>query len=124
MSKAFRVDLTTITEALQMKECCKNTSELIKKYDPKPKNDDGSIKWFLYRWDDGKSGYRSLVRCRECGSFFLVQCYKLNKFSDKADILYEDWYAVDNEAQADLLNGKYTGVQLEHKLKEVYRTNK
>ena len=52
MSKAFRLDLTTKTEVLQMKECCKNTSELIKKYDPKPKNDDGSIKWFLYRWDD------------------------------------------------------------------------
>ena len=52
-----------------------------------------------------------------------MQCYKLHKFSDNADMMYEDWYAVDNEAQADLLNGKYTGVQLEHNLKEVYRTN-
>ena len=39
-------------------------------------------------------------------------------------MLYEDWYAVDNEAQADLLNRNYTGVQLEHKMKEIYRTHK
>ena len=107
-----------------MKDCCKSTCEDVKKYDPKPKNSDGSIKWFLYRWDDGKNGCRKLVRCRECGSFYLVQCYKLNKFSNNSDILYEDWYAVDNEAQADLLNRNYTGVQLEHKMKEIYRTHK
>ena len=104
-----------------MNNCCKSNCELIKKYDPKPKNSDGSIKWFLYRWDDGKNGYRKLVRCKECGNFYLIQCYKLNKFSDNADTLFEDWYAVDSEEQADLLNKNYTGVQLEHKMKEIYR---
>ena len=104
-----------------MKDCCKIGYELVKKYDPKPKNTDGSIKWFLYRWDDGKNGYRKLVRCKECGNFYLIQCYKLNKFSDSSDTLYEDWYAVDSEEQADLLNKNYTGVQLEHKIKEIYR---
>ena len=107
-----------------MNECCKSTCEHIKKYDPQPKNSDGSIKWFLYRWDDGKNGYRKLVRCRVCESMYLVQCYKLNKFSENADVLYEDWYAVDDEAQADWLNRKYTGIQLEHKMKDVYRTYK
>lgn len=105
-----------------MNKCCKNNCELIKEYDPKPKNSDGSIKWFLYRWDDGKNGYRKLVRCEKCGSFYLVQCYKLNKFSDNSDIQYEDWYPVDDEAQADLLNRKYTGIELEHRMKEVYRS--
>ena len=104
-----------------MKECCKSFCEIIKEYDPKPENSDGSIKWFLYRWDDGKDGYRKLVRCRECGSCYLVQCYRLNKFSDKADTLYEDWYAVRNESQADQLNSRYTGIQLEHKMKEIFR---
>ncbi|MBQ8688198.1 MAG: hypothetical protein IJ512_06575 [Ruminococcus sp.] len=104
-----------------MNSCCKSSCELIKKYDPKPKNNDGSIKWFLYRWDDGKNGYRKLVRCRECGCFYLVQCYRLNKFSDHADTEYEDWYAADNEQQADQLNKKYTGVQLEHRMNEIYR---
>ena len=45
----------------------------IKEYDPMPKNPDGSIRWFLYRWDDGKNRDRHLARCRECGSLYLVQ---------------------------------------------------
>lgn len=105
-----------------MNNCCKNNCKLIKRYDPKPKNSDGSIKWFLYRWDDGKNGYRKLVRCKKCGRFYLVQCYRLNKFSDNSDIQYEDWYPVEDEAEADLLNRKYTGIELEHKMEEVYRS--
>ncbi|MBQ8780757.1 MAG: hypothetical protein IJZ72_03695 [Oscillospiraceae bacterium] len=105
-----------------MNKCCSISSETVKKYDPMPKNKDGSIKWFLYRWDDGKNGYRKLVRCRECGGLYIVQSYRLNKFSANADVQYEDWYAVNDEAQTDLLNQKYTGVQLEHKLDMVYRT--
>ena len=59
-------------------KCCENEEfELIKKYEPKPKNPDGSIRSFLYRWDDGKDGYRKLVKCKSCGTHFLVQCYKL-----------------------------------------------
>lgn len=104
-----------------MNNCCEFSFEIIKEYDPAPKNSDGSIKWFLYRWDDGKNGCRKLVKCRECGSFYLVQCYCLNKFSSNADVQYEDWYAVDSEAHADRLNKNYTGVQLEHKLNEVCR---
>ena len=53
---------------------------VIRQYDPRPKNQDGSVRWFLYRWDDGKSGMRKLVRCRHCGSLFLVQAYRVNKF--------------------------------------------
>ena len=36
-----------------MKQCCRNKSNIdcIKEYDPRPKNKDGSIRWFLYRWD-------------------------------------------------------------------------
>ena len=104
-----------------MNNCCKNSSEFVKKYDPQPKNSDGSIKWFLYRWDDGKIGYRKLLKCRECGCFHLVQCYRLNKFSEKAEIDFEEWYSVINESQADKINKKYTGVQLEHEFKSVYK---
>ena len=44
-------------------KCCGNEEfEIIKKYEAKPKNPDGSIRSFLYRWDDGKDGYRKLVR--------------------------------------------------------------
>ena len=47
-----------------------------------PKNPDGSIRCFLYRWDDGKNGTRHLARCRECGSLYLVQAYHIHKFSN------------------------------------------
>lgn len=94
--------------------CCKNDDfEEIKKYEPKPKNRDGSIRWFLYRWDDGKDGYRKLVRCKNCGAYFLVQCYNLNMFSENPDIIYEDWYPVVSEKEADRINREYTGPDLE-----------
>lgn len=47
--------------------------EVVKEYDPQPKNKDGSVRWFLYRWDDGKNGVRRLARCKHCGSFFLFR---------------------------------------------------
>lgn len=99
-------------------DCClqKDNIKIIKEYDPQPKNKDGSIRWFLYRWDDGKNGVRRLVRCQCCGRFFLIQAYRLNRFSRHLDTVFEDWYAVESERQADHLNRTYTGIQLEHKM--------
>lgn len=95
--------------------CCKKeVFEIIKEYDPMPKNPDGSIRWFLYRWDDGKNGMRHLVRCRECGSLYLVQAYHLHKFSEQKDTLFEDYYLVKDEREAVYFNRTYTGIQLEH----------
>ena len=90
--------------------------EIIKEYDPMSNNPDGSIRWFLYRWDDGKNGVRRLVRCRSCGTLYLVQAYHLNKFSEQKHTLFEDYYIVKDEREADYLNRTYTGIQLEHKL--------
>lgn len=106
-------------------KCCENEDyELVKQYDPKPKNPDGSVRWFLYRWDDGKDGYRTLVKCKCCGAYFLVQSYKLRKFTDNHGEVYEDWYAVESEAAADSLNRRYTGSELERKYKPVYSGKK
>lgn len=95
--------------------------DVVKVYEPRSRNRDGSIRWFLYRWDDGKDGVRQLVRCRHCGSCFLVQVYHLNKFSPLAQILYEDWYPIGSEAEADRVNGTYTGPQWERLHKPVLR---
>lgn len=101
-------------------KCCNNENfEEIKRYAPKPKNPDGSIRWFLFRWDDGKDGYRKLVKCKNCGAYFLVQCFKLNKFADSSGEMHEEWYAVDNEHHADRLNREYTGVELEKAVKKI-----
>lgn len=106
-----------------MKCCEKENFQLIKKYEPKPKNSDGSTRSFLYRWDDGKDGYRKLVKCKNCGTHFLVQCYKLNKFADNSGKFYEDWYLVENEIKADKLNQKYTGCELERMFKKWEESN-
>ena len=98
--------------------CCKKEAfESIKEYDPMPKNPDGSIRCFLYRWDDGKKGVRRLVRCRECGALYLVQAYHLHKFSEQKDALFEDCYSVGDESEADELNRTYRGIQLEREFK-------
>ena len=103
-------------------KCCKENEniEIVKEYDPQPKNKDGSIRWFLYRWDDGKIGVRRLVRCRQCSSLYLVQAYQLNKFSKQKGMLFEDYYAVESIQQADYLNRTCTGLQLEHTLASTF----
>ena len=104
-------------------ECCKSNGniEIIKEYDPQPKNKDGTIRWFLFRWDDGKKGVRRLVRCKCCNAFYLIQAYHLHKFSKYKDILFEDWYMVNDEKHADYLNRIYTGIQLELKMESAFK---
>ena len=75
----------------KMKACCTYQNlKTVKTYDPQPKNKDGSIRFFLYRWDDGKNGVRRLDRCLICGALYLVQAYHLNKFSEHQE-LFEDY---------------------------------
>lgn len=94
---------------------------LLKEYDPQPKNADGSIRRFLYRWDDGKNGVRRLVQCKHCGSYFLIQAYHLHKFSKYANVLYEDWYSIGSVEEADRANESYTGLQWELKHKPAFK---
>lgn len=103
--------------------CCRNevNIETLRAYDPQPKNKDGSVRWYLFRWDDGKNGSRRLVRCRQCGALYLVQSFHLHKFAEQKDLLFEDWYAVRNEAQGDQWNQTYTGIQLEHSRTPAFR---
>ena len=97
--------------------CCKKENfQVVKEYDPAPKNPDGSIRWFLYRWDDGKNGGRYLARCKECRALYLVQAYHLHKFSEHKNTLFEDYYLVKDEREADYINRTCTGIQLEHRL--------
>jgi len=103
--------------------CCEKEEnvERLRDYDPRPRNPDGSIRWYLYRWDDGKDGCRHLARCRRCGALYLVQAYRLNKFSDQWNTLFEDWYFVEGVEQAEEWNLLYTGPQLERRETPVFR---
>lgn len=102
--------------------CCENEAfDVIKAYKSTPQNRDGSIRWFLFRWDDGKDGVRRLVRCRTCGALYLVQAYHPNPFSEWRETLFEDYYPVKDEREADYVNRTYTGIQLEHKMKPEFQ---
>ncbi|MGN0350069.1 MAG: hypothetical protein ACI4ES_00330, partial [Roseburia sp.] len=94
--------------------------EIIKTYPAKPKNKDGSIRWYLYRWDDGKDGYRFLARCKKDNKLYLVQKYKLVKLFQKPDTIYEDWYEVENERIADKINRELTGPEMERTQKPAF----
>ena len=105
--------------------CCGNEDfDIIKEYDLMPKNQDGSIRWFLFRWDDGKNGVRRLVRCRACGALEWVQAYHLHKFSEQRETLFEDYYSVEDEREADYINRTYTGIELEHRMKPILQLQK
>ena len=54
---------------------------------------------------------------------FFVQCYKLNKFAESSDKIYEDWYPVESEIHADRLNREYTGPELERMFKKLEDKN-
>ncbi len=102
------MDNRNITSRKDLLAC----TEIVKEYDPKPKNKDGSIRWFLYRWDDGKDGIRYLARNKENSEYYLIQSYRLYKDSERNNI-FEDWYSIKDEAAADRANRKYTGLQWE-----------
>ena len=54
-------------------------------------------------------------------SLFLVQAYRVNKFSPSAAVWFEDWYPVKSETEADQINRTFTGPQWELRHKPVLR---
>lgn len=108
-----------------MKPCCifsyndaetayKNLKrELIKEFDKRVYNTDGSIKHYVYVWDKGG---RSVVRCKNCGAFFI---YQWTVFYDGrgTDIEYEDYCQVETLQEAETLHQLYSGLQLPGKTK-------
>lgn len=58
-------------------------------------------------WD---SGYRNLI-CAGNGELFLHQCSEYHGWED--DDCYDDWFPVESEEQAEELNRRYDGFELE-----------
>lgn len=61
----------------------------------------------LYTWDDGK---RLLAKCRKCGGYILIQ---KSEFHGSDDSYYTDYFAVEDEEDAEEKNRLYDGFQLE-----------
>ncbi|MBR3201625.1 MAG: hypothetical protein IKG17_09875 [Mogibacterium sp.] len=64
----------------------------------------------LYTWDDGE---RHLCRCRKCGGYVLVQNSEFHDMCGGDDSYYRDYFPVGSPEEADELNRKYDGFQIE-----------
>ena len=66
---------------------------------------------YLHTWDDG---CRSLMRCRACGGYVLLQRSEFHSFSGH-DSYYKDFFPVSGPNEAKELNGKFNGFEIEEK---------
>ena len=71
----------------------------------------------LYTWDDG---HRTLVRCKNCGGYALVQFSEFHAFSDGNDSYYCDMFPVSGAEEAEQLNRDFDGYQIEEKFQGKY----
>ena len=69
----------------------------------------------LYVWDEGE---RTLMRCRACGGYVLVQQSEYHGMED--DSYYLDYFPVESEEEADELNRKYSGEEIEEQFGDRY----
>lgn len=76
--------------------------ELVKDYG------DTCGKNILHTWDDG---HRVLVRCKKCGGYMLLQMSEFHGMED--DSYYADYFPVTGPKEAQELNDKYNGEQIE-----------
>ena len=63
---------------------------------------------YLHTWDDGE---RILARCKNCGGYILIQSSEYHGMED--DDYYGDYFPVDSPEEADELNRKYDGWEIE-----------
>ena len=75
---------------------------------------------YLYTWDDGQ---RMLGKCQTCGGYILIQSSEFHSMSDESsDSYYTDWFPVSSPEEADELNRKYDGFQIETEFEDRYLT--
>ena len=63
----------------------------------------------LYTWDNGE---RILFRCKACGGFVLGQFSEFHGLNDD-DKYYDDFFPVNGPEEAEELNQRYDGWQIE-----------
>ena len=62
---------------------------------------------YLHTWDDGE---RILFRCKECGGYFL---YQTSEYHGRDDSYYHDFFPVTGPEEAESLNRRWNGWQIE-----------
>ena len=64
----------------------------------------------IHTWDDGE---RVLFRCGLCGGYYLLQDSEFHSISGDDDRFYSDYFPVTGYDDAERLNRKYDGLQIE-----------
>ena len=73
---------------------------------------------FLHTWDDG---CRILYRCKACGGYVLEQRSEFHSFSDNSsDGYYKDYFPVSGPEEAEELNERYSGFEIEREFEGRY----
>ena len=71
----------------------------------------------LHTWDEGQ---RKLRRCISCGGYILCQWSEFHSLTDDSDSYYTDFFPVEGPEEADELNYKYNGFQIESQFPKRY----
>ncbi len=71
----------------------------------------------LYTWDAGE---RCLVKCKKCGGYILIQYSEFHALDHSDDKYYDDYFPVESEEEADELNRKYNGWEIERQFGKRY----
>lgn len=70
----------------------------------------------IHTWDDG---HRMLAKCKKCGGYLLIQKSEYHG-SNGDDSIYTDYFPVDGPEEANYLNKRYDGFQIEFTSKIKY----
>lgn len=86
--------------------------DVIRDLGKKAYNKDGSIKHSNHLFD---LGGRKIIQCKNCKAIFLYQWSEFHDSIGDQDSYYENYFLVGNLVEANNLNTKYSGFELETK---------
>lgn len=89
-------------------ESAKDAYEHIQGYRPVKHYGEGRIGHYYHTWDGGTG--RHLCRCAKCGGYILVQ---RSGYHGEEDVYYGDYFPVSSPEEAEELNMKYDGWEIE-----------
>ncbi len=109
-----------ICRAFLMDDPAEAHSHILQKLETVREYGDSACGHLLHVWDDG---CRLLCRCRECGGYILLQKSEYHGMED--DDYYTDFFPVSGPDEADELNQRFDGFEIERVFPHRYllRTN-
>jgi len=86
---------------------CDIQFETLENFGSSYNDETGTVIHWLHTWDEG---YRSLIRCKNCGALFLCQH---SEFHGQEDAYYNNLFPVESREIALVLNSTFDGFAIE-----------